>query len=104
MGRSKKKLFLDIGLAVAGAIVPGVAEVEDAVKEYRNGGDKRKAVLEMVQGSLKASEELAGREDLLNDPLMKAGIGLVNDGMALIQKAIEQRERKHAIASEDLTE
>jgi hypothetical protein len=100
----KKKLFLDIGMAVAKTVVPGVAEVEEAVSRFRTGGDKRKAVLDATFNGLRVAEALSGREDLMDDPLMKAGMGLVNDGMALIQKAITLRELKHAGASEDLTE
>lgn len=86
---TKKQLFLKIGLAVGGAVVPGVAQVEQAVTQFKSGKDKREAVLGMANGAVQAIE-FAASEDLVNDAEFALGLRMVNDGNVLMLRAINR--------------
>lgn len=85
-------MFAKIGLAVAGAVVPGVAQVEAAVNEFKSGKDKREAVLKLATGAVQAVE-FAASEDLVNDAEFQMGLRMINDGNVLMMRAFQRVQK-----------
>lgn len=82
------KKFIEIGMDIAGTMVPAISVVEQAVKANSSGDDKRKAVLEMVK-MIPDIAELMRHEDIIDKHLFESGIEKVNDGYVDIMNAIQ---------------
>lgn len=90
--------FLRMGLAIAEAVVPGVAQVENAAKLLPSlkGKAKQDAVVDLVTGSLKATE-FAINKDLLNDEDVLAATRAVIDAEVAVMNA--KSALVHVVAS-----
>ena len=85
--------WVKFGLSVAGAAIPGVAQVEAIAKNLPGlkGKAKQDAVVELVKASVLASESIADK-DLLNDPeVEKATRGIV-DAVVAFQSVLAKKQ------------
>lgn len=89
---SKLKAFLNVGLAIAGAIVPGVGEVEAIVKALpgTKGQQKQDMLVELVKHSLVTAEGLTER-DLLDDAEVEAATRAVIDAVVHLDNVVKAK-------------
>ena len=84
---TKKGLFLKIGLALAKAVVPGVAQVQEVLEDNVL---KHRTVEGLAVAALEVGDLLTSDGSLLSDPDFKEGVRLQITGARLIQKAVER--------------
>ena len=83
-----------LALAIVGAVVPAVSQVENGVKaamEARSGADKQAAALELVKSSVALVEQLSDK-DLVNDPEVEGATRAVIDAVVHLQNVLVKKQ------------
>lgn len=91
---SKLKDIGRIGLAIAGAIVPGVGQIEAIIKALPGlkGPQKQDALVQLVKHSLETAEGLTDK-DLLDDAEVEAATRAVIDAVVHLDNVVELKRR-----------
>ena len=85
------KTFLKVGLEIAKSQVPAIAAVETAVKDLKQGKNKKKAVVEITKASPVIAELIANKE-IVDEELFARGIDKLNDGYVDILNSLRKEE------------
>jgi hypothetical protein len=91
------KQVLNVGLMIAGAVIPGVGAVEQIAKTIpgMKGQQKQDAVVALVKSSLEAAEGISGK-DLLNDADVLQATRAVIDATVALQNIIAAKRAAQA--------
>jgi len=87
-----KKQWLETGLHIAAAFVPGVAQIEALARVIPSlsGKVKQDAVVELVKQSLQTTEGISNK-DLLNDAEVEKAARAVIDAVVAFQNIVVSR-------------
>ena len=87
--------WLKTTIAIAGAVVPGVAQVEQIARTLPSlrGQQKQDAVVELVKASLLAAEGVTDK-DLLDDPAVADATRRVIDVVVALQAVVKEVQAK----------
>ena len=103
MGISKKQ-WLKVGLAVAGAVVPGVAQVESSIEALRSKDPtvkKSDALRDLILNSVVAAEGVSAK-DFINNPILNQVVQRIIDDVVLLNDLAPLLLRKNGAIDKDL--